>query len=114
MYRSYSELYAKLNEALPGWDIVFGTSKEELRLNTCYITNTSSDISYSDDIPMVQSTTYQLTFMSSSPVFTNIDVIELTAGGVELVGYDAATSCHVFNASVVLFGPNSIPTAEDI
>lgn len=109
LYRTYNEYKQTLQQLLPDWKIYFGATKADLVKNTCFVSHLSGDTVYADSVPLIASTTYQLIFLQDRQAFTNKRVIELTDDGVKYAGYDPASKCNVFTASVTLYGPGSVP-----
>lgn len=109
LYRTYNEYKQTLQRLLPDWKIYFGATKADLVKNTCFVSHLSGDTAYADGVPIISSTTYQLIFLQDRQAFTNKKIIELTDEGVKYAGYDPASECNVFTASVTLYGPGSVP-----
>lgn len=109
LFKSYNEFYSELTTLLDGWDVVLGTSKDELDRETCFITHRGSVVTTADDTPFISSTTYDLVFLQRRAAFTNVKVIALTESGVRFTAYDEDTGMNIFTGSVTLFGPWSVP-----
>lgn len=109
LYRTYNEYKQTLQQLLPDWKIYFGAAKADLVKNTCFVSHLSGETVYADSVPLIASTTYQLIFLQDRQAFTNKRIIELTDEGVKYAGYDPASGCNVFTATVTLYGPGSVP-----
>lgn len=109
MYRTYHELYQWLSEELPDWDIVLGTSKDMITRPTLFITHRGSQSIYSDGVPMIASSTYDLIFLQTRPAFTNRAILEQLENGVNFVEWDEDSGYNIFIGSVTLYGPAGVP-----
>lgn len=109
MYRTYQELYQWLAEELPDWDIVLGTSKDMITRPTLFITHRGSQPVYSDGVPMIASSTYDLIFLQTRPAFTNKAILEQLDAGVNFVEWDEDSGYNIFTGSVTLYGPAGVP-----
>lgn len=109
MYRTYYELYHWLSEELPDWDIVLGTSKDQLTRPTLFVNHRGSQTVYSDGVPMIASSTYDLVFLQKRPAFTNRAILEQLENGVNYVEWDEDSGYNIFTGSVTLVGPGSVP-----
>lgn len=109
MYRTYYEFYHWLAEELPDWDIVLGTSKDMITRPTLFITHRGSQSVYSDGVPMIASSTYDLIFLQNRPAFTNKAILEQLENGVNFVEFDEDSGYNIFTGSAVLYGPGSVP-----
>lgn len=110
---SYREFYNRLGELMPDFDIILGTTKKGVLSQTVFIQHDSSRMIGSDNAQMVLSSQYDLIFLQESASFQNMDVIELTVEGVTFNSWNAELGMNVFTASVVLFGPASVPKDGD-
>lgn len=109
MYRTYQELYQWLAEELPDWDVVLGTSKDMITKPTLFITHRGSQSVYSDGVPMIASSTYDLIFLQKRPAFTNRAILEQLDAGVNFVEWDEDSGYNIFTGSVTLYGPAGVP-----
>lgn len=108
-FRTYREFHNELTDLLPGWDIVFGTTKDSINGQTCFITHRDSTLAAADGQTMVKSSTYDLVFLQKRAAFTNIPLIEMLDGGVRFIQYDDESGLNIFAGQVTLFGPRSVP-----
>ena len=109
IYKTYSEFYAFLNEKLPSFEVILGTTKEDLSHETCFLSHRNSEMVYADNIPLIASSTYDIIILQKRSAFTNVDIIEITNDGVNFNVYDEESGYNVFTASVTLYGPRSVP-----
>lgn len=109
IYKNYDEFYTFLNEKLPNFEIILGTSKELFNKETCFISHRNSEMVYSDNTPLIASTTYDLIILQKRAAFTNKEIIEITNDGVDFNVYDEESGFNIFTASVTLYGSRSVP-----
>ena len=108
-YKTYREFYDELTEALPGWEIILGTTKDGISGDTCFINQRGGSTVYSDGVPFVQSVVYDVILLQERAAFTNVRLFELVDDGINFTAYDENSGMNVFLGQVTLLGPGGLP-----